>query len=89
MMPFCCGSFNRYTQIAARALHRCLKDEARVAAEKRGSTTLRYQQWKDGQGGVQVRNRRLYDIVLAEIENVEQTVLHPEEHHHPPGKPAV
>lgn len=48
-------SFNKYSQIAARALRQSLKETERVAAEKRGSTILRYQQWKDGQGGQQVR----------------------------------
>ncbi|KAI0819048.1 mitochondrial ATP synthase epsilon chain-domain-containing protein [Irpex lacteus] len=47
-------TFNKYSQIAARALRQSLKETERVAAEKRGSTILRYQQWKDGQGGQQV-----------------------------------
>lgn len=49
------SSFNKYSQIAARALRQSLKETERVAAEKRGSTILRYQEWKDGQGGQQVR----------------------------------
>ncbi|GBE81821.1 mitochondrial ATP synthase epsilon chain-domain-containing protein [Sparassis latifolia] len=47
-------SYNKYTQIAARALRQSLKEEERVAAEKRGLTILRYQQWENGQGGKQV-----------------------------------
>lgn len=47
--------YNKYTQIAARALRASLKEEERVAAEKRGLTVLRYQHWEKGQGGPQVR----------------------------------
>jgi len=47
-------TYNKYTQITARALRQSLKEEQRVAAEKRGLTILRYQEWKNGQGGQQV-----------------------------------
>ena len=47
--------YNKYTQIAARALRASLKEEERVVAEKRGLTILRYQRWEKGQGGPQVR----------------------------------
>ncbi|OSX65384.1 hypothetical protein POSPLADRAFT_1179086 [Postia placenta MAD-698-R-SB12] len=47
-------TYNKYTQIAARALRQSLKESERVTAEKRGTTILRYQQWQDGQGGQQV-----------------------------------
>ncbi|CAL1705358.1 unnamed protein product [Somion occarium] len=47
-------TYNKYTQIAARALRQSLKEEERVAAEKRGQTILRYQKWENGQGGQQV-----------------------------------
>jgi len=47
-------TYNKYTQIAARAVRQSLKEEQRVAAEKRGSTVLRYQHWEDGKGGEQV-----------------------------------
>ncbi|KAI1788368.1 mitochondrial ATP synthase epsilon chain-domain-containing protein [Ganoderma leucocontextum] len=46
-------TYNKYTQIAARALRASLKEEERVAAEKRGLTILRYQRWENGQGGSQ------------------------------------
>ncbi|KAI0647497.1 mitochondrial ATP synthase epsilon chain-domain-containing protein [Trametes meyenii] len=46
-------TYNKYTQIAARALRSSLKEEERVAAEKRGLTILRYQRWENGQGGQQ------------------------------------
>ncbi|KAI0797526.1 mitochondrial ATP synthase epsilon chain-domain-containing protein [Abortiporus biennis] len=47
-------SFNKYSQIAARAVRQSLKEEERVAAEKRGVTILRYQKWENGVGGQQV-----------------------------------
>ncbi|KIJ44246.1 hypothetical protein M422DRAFT_779357 [Sphaerobolus stellatus SS14] len=47
-------SFNKYSQIAARALRASLKESERVAAEKRGVTTVKYQQWENGQGGEQI-----------------------------------
>jgi len=47
-------SFNKYSQIAARALRQSLKENQRVSAEKRGLTAVRYQRWENGQGGEQV-----------------------------------
>ncbi|KAJ3548002.1 hypothetical protein NMY22_g1432 [Coprinellus aureogranulatus] len=46
-------TYNKYAQITARALRSSLKDDLRVAAEKRGQTSVRYQQWQDGKGGAQ------------------------------------
>ncbi|KAH9852774.1 mitochondrial ATP synthase epsilon chain-domain-containing protein [Lenzites betulinus] len=46
-------TFNKYSQIVARAVRSSLKEEERVAAEKRGLTLLRYQRWENGQGGPQ------------------------------------
>ncbi|GAA5879286.1 hypothetical protein JCM16303_003149 [Sporobolomyces ruberrimus] len=40
--------FNKYIQVAARATRQALKEEQRVAAEKRGVVTLKYQKWADG-----------------------------------------
>lgn len=41
-------SFNKYIQVAARATRQALKEEERVAAEKRGTITLKYQKWAEG-----------------------------------------
>lgn len=49
-------SYNKYAQITARAVRASLKEEERLAAEKRGVSTLRYQQWENGKGGSQVRD---------------------------------
>lgn len=48
------SSFNKYSQIAARAVRASLKEEPRLAAEKRGLTALKYQKWEGGLGGLQV-----------------------------------
>ncbi|KAJ7271023.1 mitochondrial ATP synthase epsilon chain-domain-containing protein [Mycena rebaudengoi] len=46
-------TYNKYTQITARAVRNSLQETQRLAAEKRGLTALRYQTWENGQGGVQ------------------------------------
>jgi len=47
-------SFNKYSQITARAVRNSLKEAERLNAEKHGLTALRYQHWEDGKGGEQV-----------------------------------
>jgi F-type H+-transporting ATPase subunit epsilon len=47
--------YNKYMQIAARAVRQSLKENERLAAEKRGLTSVRYQYWENGVGGQQVR----------------------------------
>jgi len=47
-------SFNKYSQITASALRRSLNETERLAAERRGVTTVRYQVWEDGKAGQQV-----------------------------------
>lgn len=47
-------SFNKFTSVAARAVRSSYKEDLRVAAEKRGLTSVRYQTWENGVGGAQV-----------------------------------
>ncbi|KAF8630762.1 hypothetical protein AX15_002732 [Amanita polypyramis BW_CC] len=47
-------TYNKYAQITARAVRASLKEDHRVAADKRGLTALRYQQWENGLGSAQV-----------------------------------
>lgn len=57
--------FNKYSQIAARALRNSLKEEPRLAAEKRGLSELKYQKWAAGAPtGEQVRFSFLYCGIL-------------------------
>ncbi|EJD05767.1 uncharacterized protein FOMMEDRAFT_78106 [Fomitiporia mediterranea MF3/22] len=62
-------SFNKYSQIAARALRSSLKESERVKAEKYGLTALRFQKWENGKGGEQVRpthcTSRTYVLIVA------------------------
>ncbi|ORY27741.1 mitochondrial ATP synthase epsilon chain-domain-containing protein [Naematelia encephala] len=44
-------SWNKYTQIASRALRQALTETDRVAAEKRAQIGVRYQIWENGQAG--------------------------------------
>ncbi|KAJ7057980.1 mitochondrial ATP synthase epsilon chain-domain-containing protein [Mycena amicta] len=46
-------TYNKYTQITARAVRNSLQETHQLAAEKRGLTLLRYQKWEDGVGGNQ------------------------------------
>ncbi|KAG8693249.1 hypothetical protein FRC09_010633 [Ceratobasidium sp. 395] len=41
-------SYNAYSIICGRALVRSLNENARVAAEKRGLSGLKFQTWKEG-----------------------------------------
>ncbi|KIY46849.1 hypothetical protein FISHEDRAFT_46394 [Fistulina hepatica ATCC 64428] len=52
-------SYNKVSQIAARALRASLKEDKRVIAEKRGVTDARYQFWENGKGKQQVRTEIL------------------------------
>ncbi|RKF66860.1 putative mitochondrial atp synthase epsilon chain domain-containing protein [Golovinomyces cichoracearum] len=44
-------TYNKYLSLAAQAVRRCLKDDKRIIAEKRGEMNLRFATWKDGRQG--------------------------------------
>ncbi|KAJ5745260.1 ATPase F1 complex epsilon subunit mitochondrial [Penicillium odoratum] len=44
-------TYNRYLAIAARTVRRSLKDEARLASERRGLMDLRFAKWENGKQG--------------------------------------
>ncbi|KAG6853655.1 hypothetical protein C0991_002547 [Blastosporella zonata] len=46
-------TYNRYSQITARAVRASFKEEERLAAERRGLTILKFQRWENGLGGIQ------------------------------------
>lgn len=48
------NSYIQFSQICARTLRNALKEQARLAADKRGVTTIRFQKWENGKGGQQV-----------------------------------
>ncbi|OBT59544.1 hypothetical protein VE04_00112 [Pseudogymnoascus sp. 24MN13] len=48
-------SYNKYLSVAARVVRRSLKEEQRVAAERRGVSELRSARWVNGKQG-EVKN---------------------------------
>jgi hypothetical protein len=48
-------TYNRYSGIAARAIRRSLKENKRLEAERRTTSTVRVSKWKDGVQGEQQR----------------------------------
>jgi F-type H+-transporting ATPase subunit epsilon len=48
-------TYNRYSGIAARAIRRALKEDKRLEAERRNTSSVRVSRWKDGVQGEQKR----------------------------------
>ncbi|CAG8984185.1 hypothetical protein HYALB_00004168 [Hymenoscyphus albidus] len=44
-------TYNKYLSVAARVVRRSLKDDKRLAAEKRGEMELRFAKWNNGKQG--------------------------------------
>ncbi|KAJ5770506.1 uncharacterized protein N7511_002557 [Penicillium nucicola] len=44
-------TYNRYLAIAARTVRRSLKEEARLASERRGQMDIRFAKWENGKQG--------------------------------------
>jgi len=44
-------TYNRYLAVAARVVRRSLKEQPRLAAEKRGEMDLRFAKWTNGKQG--------------------------------------
>ncbi|ESZ98542.1 hypothetical protein SBOR_1074 [Sclerotinia borealis F-4128] len=44
-------TYNKYLSVAARTLRRSLKDDKRLAAERRGQMELRFAKWTNGKQG--------------------------------------
>ncbi|KAI0518479.1 mitochondrial ATP synthase epsilon chain-domain-containing protein [Xylaria bambusicola] len=44
-------TYNRYLAVAARVVRRSLKDDKRIAAERRGEMELRFAKWENGKMG--------------------------------------
>ncbi|TVY44753.1 hypothetical protein LOCC1_G002285 [Lachnellula occidentalis] len=45
------NSYNKYLSVAARVVRRSLKDDKRLAAERRGEMDLKMATWKNGKQG--------------------------------------
>jgi len=57
-------TYNRYLAVAARVVRRSLKDDKRVAAERRGEMDLRFAKWENGKQG---ENKSLADANAHEM----------------------
>ncbi|KAK4451797.1 mitochondrial ATP synthase epsilon chain-domain-containing protein [Podospora aff. communis PSN243] len=44
-------TYNRYLAVAARVVRRSLKEDKRLAAERRGDMDLRFAKWTNGKQG--------------------------------------
>ncbi|TVY64229.1 Protein stunted, partial [Lachnellula suecica] len=44
-------TYNKYLSVAARVVRRSLKDDKRLAAERRGEMDLRFAKWTNGKQG--------------------------------------
>ncbi|KAH0610819.1 uncharacterized protein H6S33_011246 [Morchella sextelata] len=44
-------TYNKYLAIAARVVRRSLKDQPRLAAERRGQMELKFAKWENGKQG--------------------------------------
>ncbi|KAJ9622395.1 hypothetical protein H2203_006615 [Taxawa tesnikishii (nom. ined.)] len=44
-------TYNRYLAVAARVVRRSLKEDKRLAAERRGEMDLRFAKWENGRQG--------------------------------------
>ncbi|KAF2024720.1 hypothetical protein EK21DRAFT_78111 [Setomelanomma holmii] len=44
-------TYNRYIAVASRVVRRSLKEEQRIAAERRGESELRFAKWENGKQG--------------------------------------
>ncbi|KAG9201869.1 hypothetical protein B5807_06354 [Epicoccum nigrum] len=55
-------SYNRYIAVASRVVRRSLKEDARIIAERRGVSELRFAKWENGKQG---EVKELNDAALA------------------------
>ncbi|KAF1966439.1 hypothetical protein BU23DRAFT_560252 [Bimuria novae-zelandiae CBS 107.79] len=63
-------SYNRYIAIASRVVRRSLKEDKRIAAERRGESELKFAKWQNGKQG---ESRNLADANAAAAESAAQS----------------
>ncbi|KAB8231857.1 hypothetical protein ETB97_002613 [Aspergillus alliaceus] len=62
-------TYNRYLAVAARAVRRSLKENARLNAERRGQMDLRFAKWENGkQGDVRALGEANQEAMTAHAE---------------------
>lgn len=67
-----CYSYNRYLAIAARVVRRSLKDDKRLAAEKRGAMDLRFAKWNVSTPSGRVLALQGESLLMAHMQNGKQ-----------------
>ncbi|KAJ4340311.1 hypothetical protein N0V87_002603 [Didymella glomerata] len=56
-------TYNRYISVASRVVRRSLKEDKRIAAERRGESELRFAKWENGKQG---ESKELNDAVFSQ-----------------------
>ncbi|KAJ4378830.1 hypothetical protein N0V86_005703 [Didymella sp. IMI 355093] len=56
-------TYNRYISVASRVVRRSLKEDKRIAAERRGESELRFAKWENGKQG---EIKELNDAVFSQ-----------------------
>ncbi|KAJ4395376.1 hypothetical protein N0V91_010897 [Didymella pomorum] len=56
-------TYNRYISVASRVVRRSLKEDKRIAAERRGESELKFAKWENGKQG---EVKELNDAVFSQ-----------------------
>ncbi|KAF2652824.1 hypothetical protein K491DRAFT_30213 [Lophiostoma macrostomum CBS 122681] len=59
-------TYNRYLAVASRVVRRSLKDDKRIAAERRGEMELRFAKWENGKQGEMKNVASANEAAMAE-----------------------
>ncbi|KAI9669998.1 MAG: hypothetical protein M1831_007034 [Alyxoria varia] len=66
-------TYNRYLAIAARCVRRSLKEDKRLAAERRGEMDLRFAKWENGKQGENKNLASANEAAMAEAAGQQQS----------------
>ncbi|GAB7340704.1 hypothetical protein MBLNU457_7091t1 [Dothideomycetes sp. NU457] len=66
-------TYNRYLAVAARVVRRSLKDDKRIAAERRGEMDLRFAKWENGKQGENKNLANANDSAMANAASGQQS----------------
>ncbi|KAF2731434.1 mitochondrial ATP synthase epsilon chain domain-containing protein [Polyplosphaeria fusca] len=59
-------TYNRYVSVASRVVRRSLKEDKRIAAERRGESDLRFAKWENGKQGENKNLNAANESAIAE-----------------------
>ncbi|PBP23910.1 hypothetical protein BUE80_DR005076 [Diplocarpon rosae] len=60
-------TYNKYLSVAARVVRRSLKDDKRLAAERRGEMDLKFAKWNNGKQGENKNVAEASTVTQAEV----------------------